>query len=674
MGGTPAFGTDFYQNKSVVSTNEYAEGAVIKYDSNNSGNWLYLEASGSIQGVLTDEGKFGLGLDVTGALEPDEKMHIVGNQYVDGLSVGSPTVRIDGASSSSTGSTDDQQLAFRVNQASGAPIFATKNNRRAAFAPITGFGGVLIPDTVVLTTYGLTSNSNEQAFLAANSSSNPILRARNDQRVAIAGDTFQDAALTVNVAGGTTKGVHITGPGSTSATSSLRLDNSGGVAWEFKDDETIHKDNILWYHETGSAFNLFLGKNAGSTSTTGVFNLGVGRFALDQVTTGQNNLGIGYQAGGDITTTSNSTYVGSSAGQLATGGTNTALGYRAGYSLKGPGGANIAIGPNSLANSNNTGYDNTAIGNSAGINVTTGYRNVLIGSGVANAINTGGGNIIIGYQSGQNVTSALYNTIVGYQAHQDSNAQYNTSLGVWSMRNVGVDANFNVAVGYSAMQGDNSDKFTGDYNTAVGGTSLDSLHLGAQQNTAVGYGAGGSVEEGSYNTFLGMQAGENFGNNTRVSGGTNNILIGTNTRMIEDGGDHYLAIGIGVDPVITGQLEDKEIGIGLVDGALPNSTLEVGGSVAMHVVTASTSTSTGNEVFIGVTDTSSPWTITIQSSDIVDGRIFVIKDQSGGAGTNAIRIVTQGSELIDGGGTLQITSNYGVARLYASNDGNLYTW
>ena len=66
--------------------------------------------------------------------------------------------------------------------------------------------------------------------------------------------------------------------------------------------------------------------------------------------------------------------------------------------------------------------------------------------------------------------------------------------------------------------------------------------------------------------------------------------------------------------------------------------------------------------------------MTILSSDIVEGRIFIIKDESGAAGTNNITIATGGSETIDGVSTITITSNYGVGRFYVGTDGNLYTW
>ena len=59
----------------------------------------------------------------------------------------------------------------------------------------------------------------------------------------------------------------------------------------------------------------------------------------------------------------------------------------------------------------------------------------------------------------------------------------------------------------------------------------------------------------------------------------------------------------------------------------------------------------------------------ISSEDIaVPGRRFVVKDQSGQAGTFPITISTEGSEKIDGQDSISINANYGAVGLYS--DGN----
>jgi len=106
--------------------------------------------------------------------------------------------------------------------------------------------------------------------------------------------------------------------------------------------------------------------------------------------------------------------------------------------------------------------------------------------------------------------------------------------------------------------------------------------------------------------------------------------------------------------------------------AADRSMLDVRGSVAFERVATAVSVSTVDEVFIGVTAV--PVTVTISTADVVAGRIFIIKDESGSAtNPNPITIDTQGSELIDGVASVQITAAFGVVRLY-SNGTNLFSW
>lgn len=77
------------------------------------------------------------------------------------------------------------------------------------------------------------------------------------------------------------------------------------------------------------------------------------------------------------------------------------------------------------------------------------------------------------------------------------------------------------------------------------------------------------------------------------------------------------------------------------------------------------------------TDTSAPRTLTIQSADIALGSpgapwFFEVKDWSGGAGTNAITIATEGAEAIDGAASVQLTEDYASVQLY-SDGTNLYS-
>lgn len=110
-----------------------------------------------------------------------------------------------------------------------------------------------------------------------------------------------------------------------------------------------------------------------------------------------------------------------------------------------------------------------------------------------------------------------------------------------------------------------------------------------------------------------------------------------------------------------------------ISSIAPTATLAIGGTFAVMRTATNADTIAANEVIIGVTDTSALRTITINTLDVINGRVFIIKDESGGAATNTITVATEGSETIDGAANLNITTDYGVARLY-SDGSNLFTF
>jgi len=81
---------------------------------------------------------------------------------------------------------------------------------------------------------------------------------------------------------------------------------------------------------------------------------------------------------------------------------------------------------------------------------------------------------------------------------------------------------------------------------------------------------------------------------------------------------------------------------------------------------ADVNSNSGIEVVIGITDTSVD-TITLQTVGISQSRTYIIKDETGAAGTNNITIATQASETIDGLSTVVISTDYGVQPVETRN-------
>jgi hypothetical protein len=154
-----------------------------------------------------------------------------------------------------------------------------------------------------------------------------------------------------------------------------------------------------------------LGTDALVSNTTGTKNIAIGTTALYANTTSSNNIAIGHQSMQNSVGKLQSVAIGTQALQ-AGASSSVAVGDTAAATSTV---AIVAVGNKALQSS--TGTSNTAVGNSAGINVTTGIDNTLIGAG-AGATNTitGVGNTCLGSASGGFVDTGDNNTCIGYQA------------------------------------------------------------------------------------------------------------------------------------------------------------------------------------------------------------------------------------------------------------------
>jgi len=224
--------------------------------------------------------------------------------------------------------------------------------------------------------------------------------------------TFVDAPLNITRSSGnigvnttTTTAAKLTlkGTGSTSATTSLQVQNSAGNA-------------SLQITDDGSVFNY--GKNGITTNTA------FGVSSLISITTGTGNTSFGYQAGRLMTTPTRNTAFGSQALSLTTtGGDNSAFGNQALYNNT-TGRRNDAFGVSALAN-NTIGESNAAFGRAAlNINIDGSY-NIAIGGGSLSTNTSGGGNTSVGFDSLNDNSTGNGNTSVGYNT---KSGNFNGSL------------------------------------------------------------------------------------------------------------------------------------------------------------------------------------------------------------------------------------------------------
>ncbi len=253
--------------------------------------------------------------------------------------------------------------------------------------------------------------------------------------------------------------------------------------------------------------NIFVGRSAGSTNTSGTDNTIVGYDGLKTNSTGSSNTVLGSFGLTSNTTGDHNTAVGPYTLQLnTTGRFNTSIGSGT-MSLNSSGDYNTAVGGLSL-NACSVGSDNIAIGHRSMFNSYSGFRNIAIGKDAMFNSNTGDHNIAIGAGSLNLNNGRSYQVAVGdstlfhnSQGFGDpEQAQANTAIGSKSMFENKLGSH-NTAVGYKSMFGN----VDGDHNIGIGSFSLFSNGIG-NENTAVGYEAMYHNYSGIQNTAVGKQA------------------------------------------------------------------------------------------------------------------------------------------------------------------------
>lgn len=147
---------------------------------------------------------------------------------------------------------------------------------------------------------------------------------------------------------------------------------------------------------------------------------------------------------------------------------------------------------------------------------------------------------------------------------------------------------------------------------------------------------------------------------------------GTGTAYIDGTGECilYQCIFSGADPAIASTITINNMvycGTNSTDERLYDTpvTYNVGvcqqGNLIKSVTTATNYDLDANDYYVGVTSTAAARTINLPPiADVNQDQIYIIKDQSGGAGTNNITVTTvAGVALIDGTASQPINVNYG---------------
>jgi trimeric autotransporter adhesin len=247
--------------------------------------------------------------------------------------------------------------------------------------------------------------------------------------------------------------------------------------------------SVSLYSNTTGNNNTANGSVSLYSNTTGSNNTANGYYALVSNTTGNNNTAMGVDALNGNTTASQNTGIGNSAlfsQSFSNGGTewisgNTAVGYASLYANQptstSDGINNTAVG-NLALTANTTGWDNTGIGVTALYTNTTGQENTAIGRQSLFFNTTGNDNTATGYKALRNNSTGIQNTADGsYALFRNTTGIDNTASGV-SALDINTTGNYNTAIGFIAGVS------TGDLSNA----------------TAIGFGA---LADASYKVRIG---------------------------------------------------------------------------------------------------------------------------------------------------------------------------
>lgn len=150
---------------------------------------------------------------------------------------------------------------------------------------------------------------------------------------------------------------------------------------------------------------------------------------------------------------------------------------------------------------------------------------------------------------------------------------------------------------------------------------------------------------------------------------------GTGNIRITPGSDSTAAVKItnANNTAAAMTFDTSNIRLGINTGT-PTSTFHNAGSmtVSRTAVADVSYTILGTDYLIAYTSLSAGRTITLPTAQLISGRTYIIKDETGTAGTNIITIATTTSQTIDGTPTKTITANYGSLKIY-SNGTNWFT-
>lgn len=271
------------------------------------------------------------------------------------------------------------------------------------------------------------------------------------------------------------------------------------------------------------SYNTAIGRSAMYNGSKGSYNAVIGTFAGYYNASGSQNTIIGYNAGYVSPSSSFTTIIGTEASYYVTSTTNlVTIGYQTAYRqyrsqvprVTQLNVRTVAIGTQAmygLDTFNNTGTDNTVVGDSAMYSASVASYNAAIG-----------GNVLY------NNVSGSYNVSIGNESlYKQLRGDNNIAIGYQNLYN-NVSGSNNVSIGYQALYGQANNTLEG--------------------NIALGYRAGYyTAQSSSGNVYIGPNAGPNVNTIEKsklyIASGSGNPLIGGdfNNKTVTVSGSIYIS-------------------------------------------------------------------------------------------------------------------------------------
>ena len=306
------------------------------------------------------------------------------------------------------------------------------------------------------------------------------------------------------------------------------------------------------------------------------------------------------------------------------------------------------------AGTNNTGNYNTFLGYQTGLSNISGKQNVFIGYLAGNANTTGSNNIFIGESAGISNTTGFSNSFVGRKAGEsNTEGSANSFFGKECGRFNATGTN-NTAFGTQALKAST----TGSSNTAFGNNSLVNT-TDADSNAVFGMGVLVGAHTYKRNVVIGAYAG------TQSQPMSGCVILGSETGYTNSTSNRLMIDNSQTNtPLLDGDFSTNTLTI--------NDNLKVAGANFRHRTTSATDYNPSiltEDYIIAITSTGADRAVTISTEDVATGstdnpRIFIIKDEGGGAGANNITITLESGGTIDGGASAIITVNNDARSIY----------